>query len=264
MISPMAGRVEGAAETISERYEQFRLREATKITLDLVRDYNEFFNDHEPWKTIKSNPDLAKYTIYQCLEGLRAIAFYIKPIIPNTSRTIEGMLNYDASQDNWDNAHEFKLIQDAPIGDLKILFTKLEDEQIDGELKRMEEMSAKAEKPIVAAPAPTNQKITIDDFKKIKLKTAVVVEAEKVPKSKKLLKLQITVGDEKRQIVAGIAEKYSPEELVGKTIVIVANLEPAKLMGIESQGMLLAVNDEKGVVTLVTPDSEALPGLEVR
>ncbi len=78
------------------------------------------------------------------------------------------------------------------------------------------------------------------------------------------MKLQITVGDEKRQIVAGIAEKYSPEELVGKTIVVVANLEPAKLMGIESQGMLLAVNDEKGIVTLVSPDSEAGSGLEVR
>ena len=114
------------------------------------------------------------------------------------------------------------------------------------------------------SPYREGEKITIDDFKKIKLKTAKVLEAEAVPKSKKLLKLQVAVGDERRQIVAGIAEKYSPESIVGKTIVIVANLESAKLMGIESQGMLLAVNDDKGVVSLITSEKESSDGLEVR
>jgi methionyl-tRNA synthetase len=127
----------------------------------------------------------------------------------------------------------------------------------------MEEMAAKAEK-VTEQPVVQNEHIKIDDFKKIKLRTAKVVEAERVPKSKKLLKLQVTLGDEKRQIVAGIAEKYAPEDIIGKTIVVVANLESAKLMGIESQGMLLAVNDEKGVVTLVTSEGDAKDGLEVR
>ena len=134
---------------------------------------------------------------------------------------------------------------------------------MDEERKRMEEMAVKADKPVAAAPVAP-ELITIDEFKKIKLKTAKVLEAEKVPKSKKLIRLQIQVGEEKRQIVAGIAEKYAPEELIGKTIVIVTNLQPAKLMGLESNGMLLAVNDEKGPVVVIDAGADILSGLEVR
>ena len=131
---------------------------------------------------------------------------------------------------------------------------------------------ASAPKPLAtakAAVATTTESasgdlITIDDFKKIKLRSALIVEAERVPKSKKLVKLQIEMGQERRQIVAGIGAKYAPEDLIGKTIVVVANLAPAKLMGNESNGMLLAVNDEDGVVALVGPAGEAASGLEVR
>ena len=255
---------ESHAKEVARLYDAVELREAVTMTMDFARQANKYFNDAAPWKVIKTDKEAATKIMRTCLEALRAIGIYFRPILPNTSLKIENMLGTDTCGVDWNSAHKAALTPGNALGEIAILFTKLEDEMVEGELKRMEEMSAKAEKPVVATPAPTNQKITIDDFKKIKLKTAVVVEAEKVPKSKKLLKLQITVGDEKRQIVAGIAEKYSPEELVGKTIVIVANLEPAKLMGIESQGMLLAVNDEKGVVTLVTPDSEAGSGLEVR
>jgi len=124
-----------------------------------------------------------------------------------------------------------------------------------------------AEQSTLPKPTPSPEGdgyITIDDFKKIKLRTAVVLEAERVPKSKKLIKLQIALGEERRQIVAGIGEKFTPEELIGKTIVVVANLQPAKLMGQESNGMLLAVNDASGAVSLVVPDREAGSGLEVR
>lgn len=259
---------ESHAKEVARLYEAVELREAVTMTMDFARQANKYFNDAAPWKVIKTDKDAAAKIMRTCLEALRALGIYFRPILPNASLKIENMLGTDTCGVDWNSAHKAALTPGNALGEIAILFTKLEDEQIEGELKRMEEMAAKAE--VAAAdglkvrPTASNEKITIDDFKKIKLKTAVVVEAEKVPKSKKLLKLQITVGDEKRQIVAGIAEKYSPEELVGKTIVIVANLEPAKLMGIESQGMLLAVNDEKGVVTLVTPDSEAGSGLEVR
>jgi methionyl-tRNA synthetase len=198
-----------------------------------------------------------------CLEALRAIGVYIRPILPNASRKIDAMLSVDTSSVSWDDGHKIGLASGAALGEIVILFAKLEDEQIQAEIKRMEEMAAKAEK-VTEQPVVQNEHIKIDDFKKIKLRTAKVVEAERVPKSKKLLKLQVTLGDEKRQIVAGIAEKYAPEDIIGKTIVVVANLESAKLMGIESQGMLLAVNDEKGVVTLVTSEGDAKDGLEVR
>ncbi len=142
------------------------------------------------------------------------------------------------------------------------------------EIKRLETMAASSRdlqvtvaKPETSKPAPSpegNGYISIDDFKKIKLRTAKILEAERVPKSKKLIKLQIVLGEEKRQIVAGIGEKFGPEELIGKTIVVVANLQPAKLMGQESNGMLLAVNDESGAVSLITGDRDAASGLEVR
>ena len=146
------------------------------------------------------------------------------------------------------------------------------------EIKRLETMAASVGSGAVAAPterkgdragqgnpATTNDGlISIDDFKKIKLRTAKILEAERVPKSKKLIKLQIALGEETRQIVAGIGEKFTPEELIGKTIVVVANLQPAKLMGQESNGMLLAVNDESGAVSLITSDRESAGGLEVR
>lgn len=254
---------EAHAKEVAKLYESYQLRDATNATMDFARQANKYFNDAAPWKVIKSDRDAAAKVMRTCLEALRAIGIYIRPILPNASKKIDAMLGVDTSLASWDAACRTGLTGGVSLGEIVILFAKLEDEQIEGEVKRMEEMAAKAEK-VAEAITAKSENITIDDFKKIKLKTAKVVEAEKVPKSKKLLRLQIMVGEEKRQIVAGIAEKYSPEDIVGKTIVVVANLAPAKLMGIESQGMLLAVNDEKGVVTLVTPDREALPGLEVR
>ena len=116
----------------------------------------------------------------------------------------------------------------------------------------------------VKTPAEPSDIITIDDFKKIKLRTAIVISAERVPKSEKLLKLQVNLGTETRQILAGIAKFYTPEEMVGKTVVVVANLAPAKLMGMESQGMLLAANTPEGTLALVTPESVVGAGAEVR
>jgi methionyl-tRNA synthetase len=251
------------ATSVGKLYESYNLRDATNATIDFARQANKYFNDAAPWKLIKTDRNAAAKVMRTCLEALRAIGIYIRPILPNASSKIDAMLSVRTSCVSWGDAHNIGLSGGAALGEITILFTKLEDEQIQAEIKRMEEMAAKVEK-VMEQPVVQNEYIKIDDFKKIKLKTAKVIEAEKVPKSKKLLKLQIMVGEEKRQIVAGIAEKYSPEELVGKTIVVVANLEPAKLMGIESQGMLLAVNDEKGVVSLVLPEKESGSGLEVR
>ncbi len=268
---------ETTSRLVSEAYESFKLREAVKLTMDFARECNKFINDEEPWKTAKKNPEKTAFTIYHSLEALRALAYYLSPIIPDTSKKIEEMLNYSSANDKWDNAFEPKLKAGHPLGEIKILFPKLEDFQIEAEIQSLQKMSEQLEKAAAldaqarsaerlaeVKPQAADGQITIDDFKKIKLKTAKVIEAERVPKSKKLLKLQIEIGDERRQIVAGIAEKYAPEDLIGKTIVVVANLAPAKLMGIESQGMLLAVNDANGPVALVMPISETESGLEVR
>ncbi|SRR5579883_1360527 len=262
------------AKDIQGFYERFRLRDATSATMDLARAANKYFNDAEPWKLIKQDRDKAAQVVRSCLEALRALAVYFSPITPNASASILKTLGANAAEENWSNAHEPKLHGQTEIGDVEILFPKIEDETMEEEVKRLQVMAAsvesreiavaKANASSVASTDGASALISIDEFKKIKLRTAKVLEAERVPKSKKLIKLQISLGEERRQIVAGIGEKYTPEDLLGKTIVVVANLQPAKLMGNESNGMLLAVNDENGVVALVGPESTAESGLEVR
>ncbi len=258
------------AKEIADSYERFRLRDATAATMDLARSANKYFNDAAPWKLIKDNKDEAGKVIRSCLEALRALAVYFAPITPEASQTILATLGHSFTEETWANAHEPKLHGQTELGDGTILFPKIEDETVAGEVLRLEKMAASvASAPAAPALKPTatasaNGLISIDDFKKIQLRTAKVLEAERVPKSKKLVKLQISLGQEKRQIVAGIGQKYLPEDLIGKTIVVVANLQPAKLMGHDSNGMLLAVNDENGVVALVTSAGEAAEGLEVR
>jgi methionyl-tRNA synthetase len=259
------------AAEIAKLYDRTKLRDAAQRTMDLARLTNKFFNDAEPWKLIKQDKEKAAEVMRVCLEAIRALAVYFSPIIPKAAEAMNAMLAYDASQETWDNAANAKLSDGATLGKSSILFKKIEDEVVEAEVKRMEEMQARVnaqestEKKAVAAAEPAlDALISIDDFKRIQLKTAKVLEAERVPKSKKLLKLQITIGTEQRQIVAGIGEKYTPEELIGKTVVVVANLKPAKLMGNESQGMLLAVNDASGVVSLITPERDSVEGSEVR
>jgi methionyl-tRNA synthetase len=152
------------------------------------------------------------------------------------------------------HSSEHVLQAEQPLGEPVILFTKIENETVEQEIAKLGESE-----PVV------DDLISIDDFAKVKLRTGVVLEAERIAKSEKLLKLQVDLGTEKRQILAGIAKHYAPEDLVGKTIVVVANLKPAKLMGHESQGMVLAASNADGVLTLVQPgNSEVGPGAEVR
>ncbi len=258
------------ANEIAGLYDRFRLREATAVTMDLARSANKYFNDAAPWQLIKKDKERAAQVIRSCLEALRALAVYFSPITPNASESLLNTLGVNSSEENWSNAHEPKLHGQTEIGPVEILFPKIENEAMAEEVKRLEAMAVSVNNAVNPLSASTGShaahssdtNISIDDFRKIKLRTAKIMEAERIPKSKKLIKLQIEVGIERRQIVAGIGEKYSPEDLLGKTIIVVANLQPAKLMGNESNGMLLAVNDENGVVSLITNDAPS--GLEVR
>ena len=145
-----------------------------------------------------------------------------------------------------------------------ILFTKEEDDVIERELAKLGDSNTSKQPEVVAEPV-VDDTITITDFAKVKLRTAVVLEAERVPKSEKLLKLKVDLGTETRQILAGIAKHYAPEDLVGRTIVVVANLAPAKLMGLESQGMVLAASTADGRLALVSPSADGFgAGAEVR
>jgi methionyl-tRNA synthetase len=220
--------------------------------MDMARFANKYFNDQEPWRTRRENPDKCASTINLCLQASYWLSILMHPILPFSSEKIQKMLKHPGKNGalDWEDIGTKFLKTGQKVGELEILFEKIPDEKIQQEIEQMQKMQQdKTEKE--------NKKeavnlISIDEFKKVELKSAKILSAEKVPGADKLLKLQVELGGEKRQLVAGIAQHYKPEDLPGKTIIIVANLQPAKIRGIDSQGMLLAVNDGTTLALLTT------------
>jgi methionyl-tRNA synthetase len=257
----MISKLKEYADKIAENYENFKIRDGVFETMNLARHANKYFNDTEPWRTIKENPKRASTTINICLQTVRALAILFEPVLPFSARKIWKMLNLndDIVKSGWDSAYQLSLKPGHQLGEPEILFRKIEDSEIEEEIKKLKIASGEiTEEKIEFKP-----QITIEEFQKIDIRVADVVECERVKNSEKLLKLKVKIGNEERQIVAGIGKHYSPEELVGKKVIVVANLKQAKLMGIESQGMLLAaVKDEK--LTLITTLGEIESGSQVR
>jgi methionyl-tRNA synthetase len=194
-------------------------------------------------------------TLYRAADALRITAALVDPVMPQAAERIRGMLGI--RQEQWQGLRPGTLTSGTRLGETAPLFPRIE--------KTVEELRGMTSQDNSAAPAPVQDtRISIEDFMKVELRVAKVLEAEAVPKSKKLLKLKVDTGADQRTIVAGIAEAYQPEQLVGRTIVIVANLQPAKLMGVESNGMVLAASPEGGAPILVTIDPPLAPGARVR
>lgn len=242
-------------------FERYRFRDATLEIMNLARLSNKYFNDSEPWKTAKSNPARCAGTIYLCLEALRSLAILFEPILPFASQKLWDMLGRTGKpcDDGWTSAAEQRMKPGTPLGTPEILFAKIDAAVIEPYLNKL-----RPEPQNVNGTTTQPELITLDDFKRIDLRVAKIVQAEKVPKSEKLLKLQVKVGNDVRQIVAGIAQHYAPEDLQGKLIVVVANLQPAKLMGQESNGMLLAASDGEGKLVILTPEKEIAEGSSVK
>ncbi len=246
-------------------FEDYRFRDGLLEIMNLARAANKYFNDTEPWKTAKSNNVRCGTTVNICLQISRSLAILMQPLIPSSSARLWKMLNLkgQVEKQSWDSARELLIPAGHEIGKPEILFTKIEDSVIESELENLGVGRPSAVDNQVTQPEG-KPSITIDDFKKIDLRIAKVVHCERVPKSEKLLKLQVEVGTEKRQILAGIAQHYTPEDLIGMSVVVVFNLQPAKLMGHESQGMLLAASDNDGKLTFITPSADISSGSVVK
>ncbi len=241
--------VKNYPEKIGKLIERYKIKDAVFEMMNLARAANKYFNDSEPWITVKKDKNRCATTINICLNTIYTLAEIFEPVIPFTSQKIFNML--DAEKVRWYESGQFHLETGKVLKKPEILFTKIEDKIIDEQLSMLDSGETASE----------DELITIDDFKKVKLMVAKVTEAEKVPKSDKLLKLKLHTGNDERQVVAGIAKSYSPEELIGKNILIVGNLKPAKLFGIESQGMILALDtDEKERVKIIEIDPSISPG----
>jgi methionyl-tRNA synthetase len=251
-----------AKESVAEHYEHYRFRDGTLQIMNLARFANKYFNDNEPWKSLKSNHERCAQTIYLCLQTVRSLAILLEPVLPFTSMKMWSILNLagSPSSSGWESIGSYGLREGQQLAKPEILFVKIPDDVIQ---KKIQQLPTTNE-TVKTTTTVVKPVITIDDFKKIDLRVARVLTAENVLKSTKLLKLKVSLGSEERQVIAGIAQHYKPEELVGKKIVVVANLEPAKLMGQESQGMLLAASDSNGNLKVVTLEGDLEEGSVVK
>jgi len=254
-----------APAEVGDYYERYRFRDALLAVMNVARAANKYFNDAAPWKTVKNDPERCQTTIHICLQTVRTLAILIEPVLPNTALKIWRMLDLSSLHNSqWDNAGDPVLEAGKKLGESELLFSRIEDKEIDALLDRLSAESRKADTPEKKEVAPVKPEIDIEEFMKIDLRTALVKACEKVKKSKKLLKLTIDIGTEERTVVGGIAEQYQPEDLIGKNVVVVANLKPAKLMGVESRGMVLAAIGDDGKPVLLMPEEEMPPGSTVR
>ncbi len=259
-------------ERIGTAYEQFRFREAVQETMNLARLGNKYFNDTEPWHTRKTNPQACANTIHVSLQICAALSILMEPVLPFAAARLREMLRLEGVRPStpggegplgWDDAARPLLPEGHEIGRPEILFTKIEDAVIAQQIARLEARAQQAAAKTDGPPyVPLKPEIVYDDFDRLDLRVGRVEKAERVPKSRKLLRLEVDLGFEKRQILAGVAEQMAPEDLEGRRVVVVANLKPRKMMGLESQGMLLMAEDREGRLVPVTAESE--PGAVVR
>ena len=257
-------------DKIEQSLERYRFREAQQELMNMARLGNKYLADEEPWKLIKTDPERVKTVMYIALQIATALAVASEPFLPFTSEKLKRMLQLGTI--TWEslktNATEL-LKAGHRIGVAELLFEKIEDATIEKQLQRLEntklankqEAQANAETEI----APQKELISYDDFAKMDIRIGTILEAEKMPKADKLLILKVDTGIDKRTIVSGIAQSFAPEEIIGKKVTVLVNLAPRKLRGVESQGMILMVENSEGKYTFINPDADGITnGTEVK
>jgi len=242
--------------------EAFRFREALKEAMNLARLGNKYLADAEPWKVIKTDPERVKTIMNIALQITANLTIVLEPFLPFSMQKLRVWLNNGSF--SWEDAGRDDLL---PAGHLinkpTLLFEKIEDSEIEKQIEKLQ-ATKKANEASSAKLAPPKDSVTFDDFTKIDIRTATILEAEKVPKTTKLLKLKIDTGLDVRTIVSGIAEYFEPAKIIGMQISIVANLEPRKIRGIESKGMILMAEDKDGKLVMVSPGEQVANGSTIK
>lgn len=257
-------------EKIEQSLERYRFREAQQELMNMARLGNKYLADEEPWKLIKTDPERVKTIMYVALQIATALAVASEPFLPFTSEKLKRMLQLGAI--TWEslktNATEL-LKAGHRIGTAELLFEKIEDVAIEKQLQRLENTKLankqEAQANTEVTVAPQKELISYDDFAKMDIRIGTILEAEKMPKADKLLILKVDTGIDQRTIVSGIAQSFAPEEIIGKKVTVLVNLAPRKLRGVESQGMILMVENSEGKYTFINPDAEGIAnGTEVK
>jgi len=254
--------IQRTAAVVGDCYERYRFRDGVTATMNLARAANKYFNDREPWKSVKENPEKCATTIYCSLQVMFALRVFIEPVLPFTAAGLHSMLALnDDIPIAWNSPASLPLQPAHVLGERVILFEKIEDPLIEAELAKLGAMN---DESVTVAYPELKDEVTIEDFSKLDLRIGRVIEAERVPKASKLLKLKVDIGTEVRQVVAGIASVYTPEELIGVSLVLVANLKSTTLFGVESQGMILAGSTADTGPILLSPLTELPVGAIVK
>ena len=247
---------------ISSSIERYRFREAQGELMNVARLGNKYLADEEPWKMVKTNPERVQTQMYVALQIAAALQILCEPFLPFTSSKLSRLLvisTNDQSHIDWTSVSETSelLKPGHQIGQAEILFAQIEDAEIQ---KQIDKLEATKKANIMENQVTEPQKLTatFDDFAKLDLRVGTIVEAEKMPKANKLLVLKVDTGLNVRTIVSGIAEHFSPEEVIGKRVTVLINLAPRALRGVESEGMILMTNNAEGKLVFVNPDADGV------
>ncbi|MFK5878217.1 MAG: methionine--tRNA ligase [Flavobacteriaceae bacterium] len=249
---------------IANSIERYRFREALSELMNLARLGNKYLADEEPWKVIKVDEERVKTVMYVALLIAAALATLSEPFLPFTSDKLKGILLQAKNENSW-NDISFKdilLPANHQIGKAELLFAKIEDKEIQVQLDKLEatKLANENEKKVVE---PQKETISFDDFTKLDIRIGTIIEAEKVAKTKKLLKLKVDVGLDTRTIVSGIAESFKPEDIIGQRVSVLVNLAPRVLRGVESQGMILMTDTTDGKLAFIEPEKGVKNGESV-
>ena len=239
---------------VETNLEGFRFREALKEAMNLARLGNKYLADTEPWKIVKTDPEKVKTIMNIALQITANLTIICEPFLPFSMEKLRGWLNYKNVK--WSEAGSTSLLVAGHlVNKPELLFKKIEDDAINRQIEKL--MNTKqANQAASAKVMPLKENISFDDFTKLDIRTATILDAEKVPKTTKLLKLKVDTGIDIRTIISGIAEDFEPEFLIGKQISIIINLEPRKIKGIESKGMILTAEEKDGKLVLVSPNEK--------
>jgi methionyl-tRNA synthetase len=243
---------------IAELIYAYKFREAQTEAMNLARIGNKYLADQEPWKLIKTDTERVKTILNLSLQITANLALVFQPFLPKTASRLQNILGITLT--SWTQAGEISLVsENHVINQPEILFTKIDDEFVENEVNKL-----KNQNEMISEFPPQKELVSFDDFTKMDIRLGTILSAEKVEKADKLLQLSVQTGLDTRTIVSGIAEHYSPDEIIGKTVAVLLNLAPRKIRGIESQGMILMAENEEGMLSFMIPEKLFSAGGEIR
>ncbi|MCH2233193.1 MAG: methionine--tRNA ligase [Crocinitomicaceae bacterium] len=248
----------GFPEKIAGLIRKYKLREAQSEAMNLARLGNKYLAETEPWKLAKTDMERVNTIMNIALQISASLSIVFAPFLPKKAQKIGEFLNFESN--NWENAGNSDLLESGhSIGQSSILISKVEDKYVEEQVEKLKNTNmSNSNLP------PQKDEVTFDDFMKMDIRVGEIIDAEKVPKADKLLKLTVNTGIDQRTVVSGIAEHFAPEDIIGKKVSVLLNLAPRKIRGVESQGMILMAENEDGKLSFVSPDEGFDGGCEIR